>query len=72
VGSGSLGTAREVAETLVKLLDADPAQIELEPATNSQATGFAGLDVTRARASFGYAPRSLRSGLEGYVASLDR
>jgi UDP-glucose 4-epimerase len=72
VGSGRLGTAREVAETLVELLDADPTLIEIGPATNSQGTGFAGIDVTRARNSFDYSPRDLRSGLEAYVATLRR
>lgn len=70
IGSGSPGTAREVAETLVEFLGADPSLIELEPALDSSATGFAGLDITRARNSFQYAPRSLRAGLEAYVATL--
>lgn len=72
VGSGRPGTAREVAETLVELLEADPALVELEPEADSPASSFVGLDVSRARAAFDFAPRSLRSGLEAYVATLRR
>ena len=62
--------AREVAETLVDLLAADPMLIELEPETNSALAEFAGLDISRAREVLEYNPRAIRTGLEAYLASL--
>lgn len=71
VGAGRLTTTLEVAQAMTAVCDAAPSLVTVDPPSDAPAAlGFAGLDVSRARADLGYAPRSLRDGLTSYVRSL--
>jgi UDP-glucose 4-epimerase len=70
LGSGQTASMLDVATTLVDLLGADPALVRLEPAgRNGGPSGFAPLDIARARRELDYAPRPLAAGLADYVAA---
>lgn len=69
VGSGSVASVTEVALLLCRLLDADPALVRVEPPTDATPTGFAALDLERARSWFGFEPTSLEDGLREYLRS---
>jgi UDP-glucose 4-epimerase len=69
LGSGDAVSMLDVATTLVKLLDADPALIRLEPAgEHDSSSGFTPLDIARARRELDFSPRPLSAGLADYVA----
>jgi UDP-glucose 4-epimerase len=70
VGAGASATSREVAEALCDCLGVGRERIELEPAAGDGPRGFSALDVSRARAELGYAPRDLRAGIASYASSL--
>jgi len=71
IGSGRATTSLEVARLLADLLHRDDALIHVEPATGgAAASGFAALDIARARGELDYSPRPLRDGLANYLESL--
>ena len=71
VGAGRAATTLEVAGALACLSGRDETAIEVvgDP-TGTELLGFAALEIGRARAELGYAPRALVEGLRSYVASL--
>jgi len=68
IGAGAAPSTLEIAATLADLLSSDPSLIVVEPALDgARSSGFSALDITRARAELGYAPRTLRTGLRDYL-----
>ena len=68
VGSGTTSSSLEIAEALVALTGASRDLLVVEPpAVGAVPFGFAPLDITRARAQLGYAPRSINDALAAYV-----
>jgi len=68
VGSGTTLSSLEIAETLVALTGASRDLLIVEPpASGAVPSGFAPLDVTRAREELGYAPRAVKDALRAYV-----
>lgn len=70
VGSGSATSLWTLAHTLATLTGRGADAIDVEPPSLSPVDpGFAPLDVSRARALLGYAPRSIEDGLRAFVAA---
>ncbi|MGH8542177.1 MAG: NAD-dependent epimerase/dehydratase family protein [Gammaproteobacteria bacterium] len=67
IGSGVRTTVRELAALLVEIVGADPSLVTIGSPGAAPDIGFAGLDVSRARAELGYRPTPLREGLRRYV-----
>jgi UDP-glucose 4-epimerase len=63
VGSGEVSTARDIAQALAAVLDADENLIRLELAAAAPEASFGALDITLARRELGYVPTPLREGL---------
>jgi UDP-glucose 4-epimerase len=63
VGSGTVSTARTIAQELAGMLGADESLIRLEPATAEPESGFGALDITLARRELSYTSTPLREGL---------
>lgn len=70
IGSGVRTTTLEVAQHLVAECQGDESLIYVAPATGEVATGFAALDVTRAKDELGLAPTPPATGLARYVTHL--
>lgn len=72
VGSGRRCTVRELAESLQSICDAPDELVEIKPADGDadDTSGFAALDITRARRALGYEPTPLDEGLRQLVAYL--
>lgn len=69
IGSGA-GTCslHTVARTMAEILGVSCDLIEVLPGSgDTSPTGFTGMDIARAREVIGYAPRSLREGLDLYL-----
>jgi UDP-glucose 4-epimerase len=63
VGSGQAHSILELAEYLIDILGANPELLHVHPPLDSTPTGFAGLDITKARSELGYKPSLLQDGL---------
>lgn len=70
VGSGHRVSTLEVVRMLAELTGADALQVEIEPAADRPPSGFAPLEINRARQELGYQPTSLYQGLAAYVSWL--
>ncbi|HEX6588850.1 MAG TPA: NAD-dependent epimerase/dehydratase family protein [Longimicrobiales bacterium] len=70
VGSGVVTSVLDVAHALCRLTGADPGLVHVEPETDAPPTGFAALDLERARDWFGFEPTALEDGLRHYLRSL--
>lgn len=68
IGSGTNTSSLDVARSIAELVGASPSQIEVLPSQGPAPSGFAPLDITRARRELGYRPHSLAEGLGEYVA----
>jgi UDP-glucose 4-epimerase len=65
LGAGTVTSLREVAHLLCEVLGADPGLVTVEPAGDeARTTGFAAIDIARAREWYAFAPTSLRDGLK--------
>ncbi|MEZ4238642.1 MAG: NAD(P)-dependent oxidoreductase [Myxococcota bacterium] len=62
LGSGAPTTALALAREIAALVGAGPDRIEVAPPAGDP-PGFVALDIARARADLGFAPRPLRDGL---------
>jgi UDP-glucose 4-epimerase len=69
IGSGQLSTVLDVARTMARLAGRNDALAIAAPADGPVNSGFAPLDIERARRELGYAPRTLAQGLEAYLGS---
>ncbi|MBX9454639.1 MAG: NAD(P)-dependent oxidoreductase [Rhizobium sp.] len=65
VGSGVASTSLQAATVIADVLGADRKLIEVEG--EKKENGFAALDVTKARESFGFQPRSLEEGVSAWL-----
>lgn len=72
IGAGAATTTLELAESVLRAAGADPSLIALAPATGAPSTGFAALDITKARETFGFAPRRLEDGLKDWFRDTPR
>ena len=69
IGSGERVTSARVAQALAGAMDA-PGRVQIEPAGQGAARGFAALDISRARELLGFVPTPLEQGLTAYVSWL--
>lgn len=65
VGSGEATTSLEAAKVIAHILGSDPSLIQVDGQTKE--SGFAALDVTKARETFGFRPKGLREGISDWL-----
>jgi nucleoside-diphosphate-sugar epimerase len=61
----------EVADTICELAGASRSLVRVDPPTAGAPPGFEPLDVSRAVATLGYAPRALADGLRTMMGGSD-
>ena len=70
IGSGQSHSILEVAEIIAELACAGPDLLHVGPLNEVRQSGFASLDITKARTKLGYEPTPLREGLKRIFQSL--
>jgi len=70
IGSGTATRPPDLARILLDAVDAPRDLLLTKPAPSSELRGFCALDVTRARADLGFAPRSLVDGLRDVIEQM--
>jgi UDP-glucose 4-epimerase len=71
IGSGQSHSILEVAQVIAEFTCASSDLLQVQPPNVAMRSGFACLDVTKARTQLGYEPTPLRAGLKQFVESVN-
>jgi len=70
VGSGEHTSILDLAHAIVELFEGREVPLHVQPPTTTHLSDFPALSIDKARRIWGFAPRSLATGLREYRASL--